>query len=71
MSRQTPRGSAASAGTGAQRPRLPGTLHAWQLGQELDSQQTPSVQLLPIWHSFESWQAAPPGLRPQAPPRQT
>jgi hypothetical protein len=36
----------------AQLPGLPLMLQAWQLAQELELQQTPSVQLLPVRHSL-------------------
>lgn len=39
------------SGTLAQLPWLPATLHAWQSGQELAPQQTPSTQESPVRHS--------------------
>jgi hypothetical protein len=70
MSAHVPCGSAARAGTAAQRPFDPVRLQALQTPQLPDSQQTPSVQL-PLAHSFERLQAVPFGFKPQAPPRQT
>ena len=44
--------SAAPTGTFAQLPALAPTLHDWQSGQELLTQQTPSTQVRPVKHGL-------------------
>ena len=43
-------GSAAPSGTFAQLPALAPTLHDWQRGHALATQQTPSTQVRPVRH---------------------
>ena len=50
-------GSGVLAGTLAQLPALPVTLQAWQVGQALVLQQTPSTQVFPVRHSSVDAQA--------------
>jgi hypothetical protein len=47
-----PCGSRLLAGTLAQFPGLPARLQTWQVEHELELQQTPSTQLLPVRHSL-------------------
>jgi hypothetical protein len=47
-----PWGSVVLAGTLAQFPGLVARLHAWQVAHELELQQTPSTQLLPVRQSL-------------------
>jgi hypothetical protein len=54
-------GSATASGTLAQLPALPETLQAWQVGQLLLPQQTPSTQA-PLLHSWLEKQATPVAL---------
>ncbi len=56
---QRPCGSVLLAGTLAQLPALPVTLHAWQVPHELELQQTPSTQVLPVRQSLVAVQACP------------
>ena len=58
------------AGRDAQAPACPETLHARQLPQLPEEQQTESVQK-PLAHSVPSEHEAPGGLRPQLPQRET
>src|SRR5262245_31756604 len=68
--RQPPCGSIAPAGTGRQAPAPPGTLHAVQVPQLADEQQTPSTQL-PLWQSAPAVQICPRRFSPQEPLLQT
>lgn len=54
-----PVGAAAPAGRLAQVPALPDTLHAWQVPQAVDAQQTPSTQLRPDRQSDVALQVCP------------
>jgi hypothetical protein len=55
----SPCGSAAADGTFAHVPRLPETLHAWQVPQDFDPQQTPSTQVRPVRQSPVAEQVCP------------
>jgi hypothetical protein len=68
--RQPPCGSMAPAGTGRQAPAPPATLHAVQVPQLADEQQTPSTQL-PLSQSAPPVQSCPRRFFPQAPSLQT
>jgi hypothetical protein len=67
---QPPCGSAAPARTGVHAPALPPTLHAAQIPQLPDEQQTPSTQL-PLSHSAPAPQICPRRFFPHEPALQT
>lgn len=68
LAAQPPCGSAAPAVIGWHDPAWPETLHAWQVPQLAEEQQTPSTQL-PLPHSCAEPQAAPvPLTATQLPP---
>ena len=54
-----PWGSAPPDGILVHMPALPGTLHAWQVPQEVDLQQTPSTQVRPLKQSEVAVQGLP------------
>lgn len=56
---QRPCGSRPFEGTFAQLPALPAMLQAWQVVHELELQQTPSTQLLPVKQSVLTVQLCP------------
>jgi hypothetical protein len=60
-------GSALPLATAAHVPTKPGTLQAWQVGHEVDPQQTPSTQLW-LAQSEALEQAAPTAFAPHTPP---
>jgi hypothetical protein len=70
LAAQPPCGSAAPAAIGWHDPAWPETLHALQVPQLADEQQTPSTQL-PLPHSVPMAQSWPSRLRPQEPLLQT
>jgi hypothetical protein len=67
---QPPCGSAAPAAIGWHDPAWPETLHALQVPQLAEEQQTPSTQL-PLPHSVPAPHSWPSRLRPQEPLLQT